>query len=179
MKLIILPLVLGLSLAASALNAEAQTTRSLFGGVAKITLPPGATLEPFDVGDMKGAVVILSEKDWTNRVYIQRENVRKSLSDLQWRNKITKYYNDSFKKYKNVLTKKTLRGSGKQVLVDYEYDRKNEHTRDYSKYLRAKKGTQIQAYFYIYNTDQQKRDKQWKSQKARQMRAVVDSLRTP
>jgi len=176
MKLIILPLVLGLSLAASAPHAEAQT-KSL-GGVAKITLPQGATLEPFDFGSTKGWQVVLSEKDFSNRVYIERKTVSKSLSDSKWRSARIDYYNKLFKKYKGVMTKKTLRGTGKQVRVEYEYNRKNEHSRDYTKYLRANQSTQIQAYYFAFNSDKKKVDSQWKSNKARQMRAVVDSLRT-
>lgn len=177
MKPNFLPLIIGLALAVAAPSAEGQTKIHSVYGAAKVTLPQGATLEPFDFGSTKGLQVVLSEKDPSNRVYIERKTVSKSLSDSKWKSGRINYYNKLFKKYKGVMTKKTLRGSGKQVRVEYEYNRKNEHSRDYTKYLRANRSTQIQAYYFAFSSDKKKVESQWKSKEARQLRAVVDSLR--
>lgn len=146
-------------------------TYNLYGGAAKVTLPNGAKLEPFDFGSSKGFQVVLSKNDFQSRVYIERKSVRSAVSDAQWRSWLIKYYNDLFKKYRG-YKKNTLKGSGNQVTVDYQYKEGKTQSRDYTKYLRANKTTQVQAYYFTMNT------KTWNQTKPKQMRAVVNSLRT-
>lgn len=84
---------------AAALTTEVQSREhNVFGGAAKITLPKGATLQPFEFYEgVEGHVVYFSKKDDANRVYIQREKVAKSLSTSKWRGKVENYYKRLFK----------------------------------------------------------------------------------
>jgi hypothetical protein len=169
MRNIITPIIAVLSIVIIASTSEARTYK-IFGGAAQITLPKGASLQPFNNGSTKGLQVIFSKQDSENRAYIERKSISKSRSDAAWRGGVVKYYNKLFKKYKG-YKKNRLRGSARQVVVDYQYTEGKMSSRDYTKYMRANKTTQVQAYYFSLKPSK------WNDKKARQLRAVVDSLR--
>jgi hypothetical protein len=169
MKFIRTPLLIVISVLSCTAVVEARTY-NIFGGVAKITLPKGAKLEPFEFYESrKGYVVIYSSSDDKNRVYIQREAISPALTEARWRAKTKNYYTKLFKEpgYK----KNQLRSSTKQVIVEYQYKLGQQYSRDYTKYIYVDKKTQVQAYFYSMSA------KAWKEPRATKLRAAVKSLR--
>ena len=150
-------------------DVEARTY-TLFGGAAKVTLPKGASLEDFNLGSSKGYQVVFSKNDLSNRAYITRKSVSRSLTDSKWGSGVVKYYNDLFKRERG-YRKNLLKHTGKQVKVDYQYRESAMQSRDYTKYIRANSTTEVQAYYYTLKLTT------WNTAKARQLRVVVDSLR--
>lgn len=155
--------------------AHAQRVETVFG-VAKVTLPKGAKIELVDGYDgTKMYAVYFPGSTPDQTVMIAKKTLSKSESrwtNDEWAKRRINYYKNLFKSDRNYKSN-SLKGNGKgrQVVVDYGSGFGNLKYRDFTKYIRANKTTQVQAW---YSTDKVSR---WNQSQPLKLRAVVSSLR--
>jgi hypothetical protein len=184
MKLKFVPLIAVLVLTGIAHPAEAQQTRTFFG-VAKVNLPKGIHVRAYSDDFTKDAYVLSFSKDavqgsnmWTSEspvMFIQKKTLSKSeqrWSNTEWTKRMENYYksvlSDSKQFKRNSMTKDGRKGV---FTVDYQSVMGDSRYRDFTKYIRADKGTQVQAFFSTSKPNT------WNNSEPKALRKAVESLR--
>jgi hypothetical protein len=165
--------------------ANAQRTVTLYG-VAKIDLASGLYIGAYDDGYyMKDAYILSFSKEalegnnWQSLrspvAFVTKKDLSKSesrWSTQEWVKRRVAYYKSMFRDNK-VYTQKQLAGdAGKShVIVDYEMKYQGKTYRDYTKYIRAAKTTEVQAWYTSSSVGT------WNDDQPERLRAAVASLR--
>ena len=179
----ILPLFLAVAFAATTHQVLAQRVETLYG-VAKIDLPSGMLIKAFKDKDMGESYVIAFSEAAVNEPFMTASpkaffNVKKlsksesRWSDKEWLQKLRNYY-DAYNQ-RSDFDKYETAGRGNWFSVDYQntetFNGSTYRFRDYTKYLRANRDTQVQGYYATSDL------RSWGDPEAIKLRAAISSLR--